>query len=210
MTSDDTERLVPACPGWRVRDVVAHLVGIIEDANAQRLQGRPNDDQSAEQVRRHADEPFDLVLASWNDLAPEFEEMLSPFGVWNAVFDVVIHEHDIRYALGRPGARATDTIRFLAPRLVGSVRLPVPLTAHFPDGSTATSRPLKPPVEGEPVPEPGAPITLRATPFDVLRACIGRRTVDEIRTLDWSTDPTDLLLDQLVMFTPPSAPVDID
>ncbi len=32
---------VPTCPGWRVRDVVAHLAAIVEDALAGRLTGPP-------------------------------------------------------------------------------------------------------------------------------------------------------------------------
>ena len=32
---------VPACPGWRVRDVLAHLVGNLEDGRAGRISGLP-------------------------------------------------------------------------------------------------------------------------------------------------------------------------
>ena len=35
------ETPVPACPGWRVRDVLAHLVGVVEDALAGVISGPP-------------------------------------------------------------------------------------------------------------------------------------------------------------------------
>ncbi len=44
---------VDACPGWTVHSVVAHLVGVIEDASAGRIQGIPGPSQTAEQIRRH-------------------------------------------------------------------------------------------------------------------------------------------------------------
>ena len=47
---------VDACTGWRVRDVLAHLVGVIEDAAAGRLGGPPDPVQTAAEVDRHRDD----------------------------------------------------------------------------------------------------------------------------------------------------------
>ncbi len=56
------ETPVPACPGWRVRDVLAHLVGVIEDAVAGRISGPPSPEQTAVEVDRHrADDPVELL-----------------------------------------------------------------------------------------------------------------------------------------------------
>ena len=38
---DSWDRPVDACPGWRVRDVLAHLVGTVDDAIAGRIAGPP-------------------------------------------------------------------------------------------------------------------------------------------------------------------------
>ena len=96
------EAPVPACPGWRVRDVVGHMVAVGEDVLEGRLTGPPTDEQTAAQVARFADRPLAEVLARWRELAPQFGEAIDAFGVWPAVLDVATHEHDIR---GAPSAR---------------------------------------------------------------------------------------------------------
>ena len=42
--------MVPACPLWAVRDVLAHLTAITEDALAGRLSGPPDEEFTAAQV----------------------------------------------------------------------------------------------------------------------------------------------------------------
>lgn len=54
---------VPACPGWRVRDVVAHLTAVAEDVLEGRLTGPPTEEQSAAQVARF---PTDRSLRWWS------------------------------------------------------------------------------------------------------------------------------------------------
>ena len=99
---------VPACPGWRVRDVVAHLTAVGEDVLEGRLTGPPTEEQSAAQVARFVGRPFPEVLARWDELAPRFASAIDGFEVWPAVLDVATHEQDVRGALGAPG-RATAT-----------------------------------------------------------------------------------------------------
>jgi hypothetical protein len=53
---------VPACPGWRVRDVVAHLTAVAEDVLEGRLTGPPTEEQSAAQVARFEDRPLADML----------------------------------------------------------------------------------------------------------------------------------------------------
>ena len=55
--------------------------------------------------------------------------------------------------------------------------------------------------------EPAA-MRLTATRFEVLRAFGGRRSLDQVRALDWSGDPTPYLgLFELGPFSPPAEPV---
>ena len=51
---DDTAWRTPvaACPGWSVRDVVAHLVAVADDWVDGRLAGPPTDEESAAQIAR--------------------------------------------------------------------------------------------------------------------------------------------------------------
>ena len=108
---DDFAVAVPATPGWTVKDVVAHMVGIVDDAMNGRLTGPPSDEQTAGQVAVFADASFVDVLAAWDATAPAFQEALTALGLSfsAAAMDVVSHHHDIRGALGRPGARDTET-----------------------------------------------------------------------------------------------------
>ena len=56
---------VPACPGWQVQDVVAHLAAIVEDALAGRLTGPPSEAETAVQVARYKGRPMLQTLDGW-------------------------------------------------------------------------------------------------------------------------------------------------
>jgi hypothetical protein len=47
--------------------------------------------------------------------------------------DITCHEHDIRGALGRPGARDSDAVRYSSDRLLANLRSPVPLWVKVED-----------------------------------------------------------------------------
>src|SRR4051794_16264226 len=103
---------VPACPKWSVHDLVAHLSGTVDDALNGRMDGMPEDPWTAAQVDARHDVPVAEMLAAWNTDAPSFEELLDGIGRLGrqAVADVVTHEHDLRGALGVPGARDSDAV----------------------------------------------------------------------------------------------------
>ena len=183
------ERPVVACPGWRVRDVVAHLFGNTEDALAGRLTGPPLPEQTAEQVARHLDDDPVEMLQAWNQAADSFEEVITQLEAWPAAIDVITHEHDIRAALDRPEGRDDESVRFFAAMLLERLELPVPLTVVA-DGETL----LGPPA-GE------ALLTLETTAFEILRFRLGRRTRGQVEALRWSGDPTPVL-DHLFVFGP--------
>ena len=185
---------VPACPGWRVRDVVAHLTAVGEDVLEGRLTGPPSDEQTAAQVARFADRPLSEVLSRWRELTPQFGEAIDAFGVWPAVLDVATHEHDIRGAVGAPGARDVDVVRLGADRLLTWMRPPVPLRVEVEDEAYDLG------------PEGEAAIVLRTGRFEALRWRMGRRSRAQLAGLDWSGDPAPVF-DHLVVFGP--SPADI-
>ena len=185
---------VPACPGWRVRDVVAHLTAVGEDVLEGRLTGPPSDEQTAAQVARFADRPLSEVLARWRELTPQFGEAIDAFGVWPAVLDVATHEHDIRGAVGAPGPRDFDVVRLGADRLLTWMQPPVPLRVEVEDETYDLG------------PEGEATIVLRTGRFEALRWRMGRRSRAQLAALDWSGDPAPVL-DHLVVFGP--SPADI-
>lgn len=175
---------VPACPGWTVHDVVAHLAGTVTDVLAGNLDGVGGDAWTGAQVAARRDVPIADLVDEWDKGAPQFEDGLRAIGgamAATAVSDVFQHEQDVRNAVGRQGGRDHDVMLAIVESYVpglarrigeaGLGALRIEAGAH---GFTAG--------EGEPV------ATVRAEPFELVRAMGGRRTVDEIRSLAWDGD----------------------
>ena len=189
---DVADRAVPASPRWTVREVAAHLAGACDDVLAGRLEGVATDEWTAAQVTARADRSLGDILDEWADVGPRVEDLFGDGGVHpQLLFDEVTHEHDIRSALDRPGAR-DDAAVTLALSFVG---------AAFPEALRSAGAPVltfrwdrEELVLADD--EGGAPAqaTLSATAFDLLRSCSGRRTLDQISALDWGgADPSPWL-----------------
>src|SRR3954470_3151648 len=106
-------RPLPACPGWRVRDVIAHLSGLATDIASGNLDGAATDAWTAAQVDARRDLSLDDLLAESDDVGPRLAGFLDDFpGRYGAqvVADITVHEHDIRGALRRPGARDSAAV----------------------------------------------------------------------------------------------------
>jgi uncharacterized protein (TIGR03083 family) len=193
LADDLWERPTFACPGWRVRDVLAHLVGNTEDAAAGRLNGIPTEELTAAQVSRHRDDhPLDL-LDQWAAAGPLIEEAISGPPRWPAAVDVLTHEHDIRSALGDRGARENESVSTVAAMLAVGLDSPVPLSIQL-DGHQ---------IDDSPTDDSGARLTLRTTAFEFFRLRLGRRSLRQVRELDWSGDPEPVVED-LFIFGPAS------
>ena len=166
---------VPACPGWLVHDVVSHLTGVATDAFNGRLRDAGDEAQSAPQVVERTQTPTLVVLREWERSASQFEVLLSRSGVSDLtpVFDVAVHEHDIRGALGLPDNRDDELIGLAVER---ATRLLL---------SKVDSAGLEPVVvvddAGSVVAGDGdAPVTIRMSPFEFFRASFGRRSRSQI------------------------------
>ena len=138
LPADQLAAPVPACPGWTIRDVIAHLTATAEDAVAGRLTGPPSDEHTAGQVARLAEVPVPELLARWAAVAPRFEEIIAAFRVLPAVVDLASHEQDIRGAAGRAGARDSAAIRACTDALLTGLDVPVPLRVKTEDGDYLT------------------------------------------------------------------------
>ena len=173
--------MVPTCPDWSVHDVVAHLCGGVEDAMTGRLEGLGTDRWTAAQVEARRDTPTPQILNAWNQRGPVFEKFLDPAGDLGrqAVADIVSHEHDIRTALSVPGARDSDAVRIAlgwsAAQLIASA------AAH---GVALRVRDPK----GLDLGRARADVTLMGSAFELLRAVTGRRSVEQLREMDWIGD----------------------
>lgn len=185
----DPDVPVPTCPRWTVKDVLAHVAGIPADILAGRLDGVATDPWTQAQVDARADRTIAEISDEWRETGPQIDAMVDSFGPTGAqlLFDLTTHEHDIRLALGRPGARdakvlavANDfTITHLHSQRVSAAG-PGALEIRSGDQSWTVG-------EGEPV------ATLTAEPFELMRALSGRRTPEQIAAMDWTGDPTPFL-----------------
>ncbi len=173
---------VPACPGWDAKGVVSHVAGIVVDVAAGALD-KATDAERQVQERRGAS--IDAILAEWAEAAPAVEAGLDdlPFemGSGPLVGDLVVHEGDIRLALGDApiddGASLRAALRYYGGKLEGRIA-EADLAALRVDHDGAEH------VLGEG--DPSAAVS--ASGHDLLRGLSGRRTRDQVRGFDWSGD----------------------
>jgi uncharacterized protein (TIGR03083 family) len=186
-------RIAPAAPEWTAHDVLAHLVGVASDIVAGNLDGVGTDPWAAAQVARSRDRSCADLVAEWDEHGPVVEDMTAQFGraAGQLLSDATTHEHDLRGALGVPGARDSDAValsvgflgRSLGEQLdaggVGALAV-----EH--DGTTDTFG-------------TGAPAAaLRIDRFELVRALTGRRSLEQIAAYDWdgAFAPERLVLDR--------------
>ena len=220
----DPKRLdagVPACPGWTVRDVLAHLVGVAADWHADRVvAGLPDawsdpdaaatrDAWTEGHVRSGQRCTVGRLLAEWDRSAAAVEEGLRsgeglPRDPSSDVLvvpaaDLAVHVQDIRSALDEPGDRETA-----ATRLAFSVYL-----AWLGMRVTATGLPPLRLRDGQRHWVAGAgdaEATVTADHFELFRAISGRRSAEQIRAMAWDGDP-DRYVDVLSPYPLPARPL---
>lgn len=193
--ADVAELVVPACPAWTVQQTVAHVTGVAQDVISRNLEGVGSESWTQAQIDRLGHHSIDELLGLWGqsmDLLPAqlVGKGTSELEAGQLVFDVLTHEHDIRGAVGEPGPRDSDlsyevalgfltTMYDLVLRHTGTaaMRLTTPSigTVQLGDPDTATDR-----------------LVIDISDFDALRAFGGRRSMRQLRTLPWSSDPPSL------------------
>jgi uncharacterized protein (TIGR03083 family) len=189
LEDDDLTRAVPACPGWTVHDVVSHITGVADDAVHGRMDGVATDPWTAAQVDRGRGMSTQDLLERWTEQAAVLESFPLPP---QAVIDLTTHEQDIRGAVDQPGARDTEEIQFAFERVAQRAVEVVPGLRVETDGATYG-------------PE-DADCTLRGDRYDLFRAMMGRRSLAQLRALDWGGEPP-AAIEEVVVFGP--APADI-
>ena len=181
---DDASATVPACPAWTVRDVVAHVGGLAvalstgAGPGAGDVQGWLDALVDARRDRSLAE-----LLDEWQRASAGIEVTLTHMGAGGGqlVYDVVAHEHDIRHALGRGGAR--DSTSVVACATAMSALLARDLAAHGLPAVRITSGGRTWDVgEGD----HGLAVTL--DPFELIRVFGGRRSLAQLRAIDWHGD----------------------
>ncbi len=164
---------VPATPAWTVRELLAHMIGLDVDIVADNQPPDHNSQWTQQQVDSRADHDIATLLDEWRDIAEPLRQWMAandgrPMG------DVLVHEQDLRGALGVPGAKDTDGLHALRERMVtgfGDGVTDLAPIALVGDQWTWVSR-------GELA---GAATVLRASDFDLTRALMTRRSEHQLR-----------------------------
>jgi uncharacterized protein (TIGR03083 family) len=178
-------RPVPATSDWSIHDVVAHLVGVVADLNAGRVEGAGSAEWTGAQVAARRGLSMADLVAEWEDGAPRFQAGLTAIGGPMAaltVADVWNHEQDIRGALGIEGGH-DPAAEHLAIAGYCSAR-----TGQIGEAALAPLRLRS--GNDEWVVGDGAPgATVTAEPYELARFICLRRTPDQMRAYRWDGDP---------------------
>lgn len=190
----EAARPVPACPGWAVRDVFAHLAGVCTDSLAGRLDGVTTAAWAEGHVVTRRDRPLADLLAEWEASATPLEDVAADVfpprlaTLW--VLDLTAHEHDVRGALRRPGGRDAAGVALAVDFLVTQglhttllARDLGPLEVRSPERTWV--------VGAQPPATPAAAVS--ASAFELFRALTGRRSPAQVARLDWTVDPGPFL-----------------
>jgi uncharacterized protein (TIGR03083 family) len=202
LDEDQLDRHVPLNPAWRVRDVVAHSVGLCEDSlsrnypdftnpKAEPDQARAREAWTQAQVVRWGNRPMSQLLERWSAFTSELASLLDaepppadlPASIrTGAPFDVGCHLHDLRHALEQPGDRDAPTTRLAF--AIGRAWLGLRLrSADLPALRLRTRD--REWVLGEASPA----ATVAGDDFELFRAVTGRRSLAQVLALDWDGDP---------------------
>ena len=210
----DVDVPAPACPGWRARDVLAHHVGLVSDIAHDRLDvlapvaarldeqwrdrevARARDEMTAEQVDTRRNDDVRALIAEWRAATEAILPMLRGEAPVPAVLpptipfvlntDLVVHETDIRAAVGLPRAGPSLALSLAligyASALEQRIRLiGLPSLALAYDGKQRL------------LGDDPAVTTLRGDKHELVRVLAGRRTNEQLVALDWDGDPTPFL-----------------
>ncbi len=180
LSDDDAAVVVPACPAWTVKDLLAHLVGVPADLVARRNPGGDTQAWVDAQVAERRPRPVENLLAEWGEIGPQFEGLIErkPALFAGLLYDQVAHEHDLRGALGQPGARDTEALRLSmnveCEQLTTDLhRLDLPAVRLSANGGTWLAG------EGEPG------LTIDTDLFEVFRLLGSRRSDRQMRAAPW-------------------------
>lgn len=180
---------VPACPGWTIRDVVAHMTAVAEDWADGTLSGAPTDEQTAEHVARFADRNTEQLLEAWTAATARLQRMAATDGLSPPLGDIACHEHDIRGAIDRAGARESAAVWHTSDRLIPMLQPSRPVRITVEDGEYLCG------------PAEGPEIGLITTRFEALRWRTGRRSRAQLAAMNWTGDPAPII-EELFLFGP--------
>lgn len=179
LSATEVEARVPACPDWTVRDLLSHVVGLGADVLAGDEPDDHNETWTAAQVEARRDRSAAELVEEWRALAPDLVAWMREHGS-RPLNDVVIHEQDLRSAVGRPGAQDTAGLAVVRDRMASRFGSAAPEGIALVGDSWSWG-------------PASAPTRVRASDFDLFRALTARRTADQLRGWTEAGDVTPYL-----------------
>ena len=171
LSADEAEVRVPACPDWTVRDLFSHMVGLGSDVVAGDEPDDHNEAWTANQVDTRRDHDIAALVTEWEKAAAPLREWMAAHGP-RPLGDVIIHEQDLRGALGVPGGQDSAGVALIRDRFAGR------WAAALPEGASIALR-------GQSFSHgdvEGAAVLVAASDFDLARALVTRRSAAQLRS----------------------------
>ena len=183
LSNDEANTIVAACPEWTVKDLFSHVTGLAADLGSGK--GPTGDSQVWVDalVSDRASRSLASVVDEWNEVGPAFEAAIDamPKRLWALTYDTVVHEHDLRAAIKKPGARDSEGVKVSA--VLGLKLVKGDLAAKSLPAFRAIIDGIEHNVgEGDPA------LTLTASAFDTLRLLGSRRTLAEMKSAKFAGD----------------------
>ena len=113
LPEDAAQVIVPHCPEWTVQETVSHMMGVPEAIMLGDMEGVAGEEWTQRQVERHRSDSLKDLADAWEVQFPQFLQILPNIPqptLSQFVFDVTSHEHDVRHAVGQPGARDSGAV----------------------------------------------------------------------------------------------------
>lgn len=202
LTDRRLSTVIPACPAWTVRELVAHMTGVAADAIAARFPAvDPHgtwaerqaivDAFTAGHIQGRRAMAMEEILAEWADhmlvlLTMLRREQPFPAGSWPSidwvvVSDIAAHAQDLRGALHLPGDRDSVGVALGLQRYVTGLSQRI-TAAGLPALRLWTA-------DREHVAGRGSPAaTVTAIQWELFRSLCSRRSPSQLRALSWSGD----------------------
>jgi len=189
-TDELAATVIPTCPDWNVRDLCAHNAGIAAALVARDNPGSEGQGWVDRLIAARAHLSVREILDEWDTVGPAFEDLMRkhPRAFGGLVYDAVAHEHDLRGAIDRPGARESDGVWASLEVMMGIVtgdlaaKGPVPGTMVLAAGDRQWT-----------VGEGGPTVSLTTTPFELMRLLGSRRSRAQLLAAPWQGDVTPFI-----------------
>ncbi len=171
------DKVVPACPDWTVQQLLSHMIGLDADVLAGDEPDDHNNDWTQGQVDRRAGRSIAELLDEWRSLRTPLVEWMKQ-NTTRPLGDIIIHEQDLRGALGRSGGQQTPALTAIRDQFVqkfsDAVDALEPIALVGDSWTWTSSGGLD-----------DAEVVVAATDFNLARSLVSRRSEKQLRS--WTT-----------------------